>query len=156
MILVAVKVTFINCGGKIAETVFTQLIHQRMNDLRNIINLKSHETNKSELQRMNDLRNTINLMSHEANKSVRLLSNKDIEILNSQPNRQTVDVWIWCRTQSALEYIQNLYESNRMREVFFDQIQPSTSMVLNIKRNQFKKKGWQVSFYEFTRHKENL
>src|SRR6218665_3193834 len=115
MILVAVKVTVINCGGKIAEIVATQLSHQRMNDLRNIINLKSHETNKS----------------------VRLLGNKDREILNSQRNRQTVDVWIWCRTQAALEHIQNLYESNRMREVFFDQIQPSTSMVL--KRNQFKK-----------------
>src|SRR6218665_1308243 len=124
MILVAVKVTFINCGGKIAETVFTQLIHQRMNDLRNIIYLKSHETNKS----------------------VRLLRNKDIEILNSQRNRWTVVVWIWCRTQAALEHIQSLYESNRMREVFFDKIQPSTSMVLNIERNQFKKNAGKFLF----------
>src|SRR6218665_522791 len=118
MILVVVKVTVLNCGGECAETVFTQLIHQRMNDLRSRINLGSYKTNKF----------------------LRQLRNKDIEILNSQRNRQTVDVWIWCRTQAALEHIQNLYESNRMREIglFFDQVQPSTSIVLNIERNQFK------------------
>ena len=124
MILVAVKVTVIKCGGKIAEMVSTQLIHQRINDHRNIINLKSHETNKS----------------------VRLIMNNDIEILNSQRNRQTVDVWIWCRTQAALEHIQSLYESNRMREVFFDEIQLSTSMVLKIERNQFKKNAGKFLF----------
>src|SRR6218665_1018749 len=124
MILVAVKVTVIKCGGKIAEMVSTQLIHQRINDHRNIINLKSHETNKS----------------------VRLIMNNDIEILNSQRNRQTVDVWIWCRTQAALEHIHNLYQSNRMREVFFDEIQPSTSMVLKIERNQFKKNAGKFLF----------
>ena len=136
MILVAVKVTVENCGGKIAEIVSTQLSHQRMNDLRNIINPKSDETNKS----------------------VRLLRNQGIEILNYQRNRQTLDVWIWCRTQAALEHIQNLYESNRMREIglFFDQVQPSTSIVLNIERNQFKKNASKFPFYEFTRHKENL
>src|SRR6218665_2642373 len=124
MILVAVKVTVINCGGQIAEIVSTQLIHQRINDHRNIINLKSHETNKS----------------------VRLLRNNDIEILNSQRNRQTVDVWIWCRTQAALEHIENLYESNQMREVLFDRIQPTISMVLNIERNQFKKNAGKFLF----------
>src|SRR6218665_3450035 len=45
MILVVVKVTIINCDGEIADIVFTQLSHQRMNCLQNIINLKSHETN---------------------------------------------------------------------------------------------------------------
>src|SRR6218665_3920642 len=35
MILVVVSVTVIICGGVCAETVSTQPIHQRMNDLRN-------------------------------------------------------------------------------------------------------------------------
>src|SRR6218665_2494604 len=117
MILVVVKVTVINCGGECVETIFTQLIHQRINDLRNRITLKSHTTNKCVSQLMIE----------------------SVEILNSQQKRQTVVVWIWCRTQEALEHIQNLYDSNQMKEVFFDHIQPSISMVLRIKRNQFKK-----------------
>src|SRR6218665_3561205 len=117
MILVVVKVTVRNCGGECAETVSTQLIHKRMDDLRNGITLRSHKINKCVSQ----------------------LMNKGIEILNSQLDRLIVVIWIWCRTQSALEHIQNLYESNRMRKVFFGRFQPSISIVLKMERNQFKK-----------------
>src|SRR6218665_886134 len=127
MILVVVKVTVINCGGEIAETVFTHLIHQGMSDLRNRMDLKSHETKECVSQ----------------------LLDKGIEILNSQKRRQTVVVWIWCPTQEALEHIQNLYESNQMREVFFERIPSSISILIRIERNQFKKTTGKF-FYEFT------
>src|SRR6218665_2486966 len=129
MILVVLKVTVKNCGRECTDTEFTQIIHQRMNDLRNGINtcIKSHKTNKC----------------------VSKLVKEGMEILNTQQTRQTVVVWIWCRTQAALEHIQDLYESNQMREVFFDRIPSSISILIRIQRNQFKKTAGKF-FYEFT------
>jgi len=67
------------------------------------------------------------------------LREEGIEILSSQLERHTVVAWIWCRTQTALEHTQELYESNMLREIFFEIIRPSDSIVINIDTNQFKK-----------------
>ena len=73
--------------------------------------------------------------SHQTDK----LREEGIEILNSHLDKQTVVVWIWCHSQAALGHIQRLYESNQLRDVFFEYIQPSISKVINIDVNQFKK-----------------
>ena len=62
-----------------------------------------------------------------------------IEILNSQLGRQTVIVWIWCRSQEALENVQKSYATNKLMDVLFENIAPSISKVINIDRNQFEK-----------------
>jgi len=90
-------------------------------------------------QKLEDLRNRTKPWSHQTDKLISQLREEGIEILNSQLNRQTVVVWIWCHSQAALGHIQRLYESNRLREVFFENIQPSISIVTNIDGYQFKK-----------------
>ena len=90
-------------------------------------------------QKIEDLRDRTKPWSHEADKLISQLKEEGIEILNSHLNRQTVVVWIWCHSQAALEHIQSLYESNQLRDVFFENIQPSISKVINIDGNQFKK-----------------
>jgi len=79
------------------------------------------------------------------------MKDEGIEILNSQLNRNTVVVWIWCRSQTALEIIQTQYESNHLKDVLFgaasiqlhaDGIRTSAfvqSTLMNIDSNQFKK-----------------
>ena len=93
------------------------------------------------IKQIEDLRNRTKPWSHQTDKLISQLREEDIEILNSQLDRQTVVVWIWCRSQAALEHIQSLYESNQLRDILFglENIQPSISMVINIDGNQFKK-----------------
>jgi len=86
-----------------------------------------------------DLRSRTKLRSHQTDKLISQLKDEGIEILNSQLNRQTVVVWIWCHSQAALEHIQKLCESNQLREALFENIQPSTSKEITMKRNQFQK-----------------
>ena len=117
LLLVVIKIEVQNRGAKCTTSMETQLLHQKIEDLRNRTKPRSHQTDK--------------LISQ--------LREEGIEILNSQLDRQTVVVWIWCHSQAALEHIQRLYESNQLRDVFFENIQPSTSKVINIDRNQFKK-----------------
>jgi len=62
-----------------------------------------------------------------------------IEILSSQLDGQTVVVWIWCHSQTAIENLKRLYESNQLRDKYFENIQPSASRFMNIDTNQFKK-----------------
>jgi len=78
-------------------------------------------------------------MSKPTDKLIYQMREEDIEILNSQQKRQTVVVWIWCRSQAALEHIQKLYESNQLRRLFVDIIHTSTLTGIKIDRKQFKK-----------------
>jgi len=92
-------------------------------------------------QKINDLRDRTKPRSHETDKLIAQLRAEGIEILSSQMDRQTVVVWIWCHSKTSIENLQRLYESNQLRDVYFDNIQPSrpTSRVIIIERNQFKK-----------------
>src|SRR5688572_23773811 len=92
-------------------------------------------------KQIEDLRNRTKPWSHQTDKLISQLRVKDIDILNAQLDRQTVVVWIWCRSQAALEHIQSLYESNQLRDILFGlaNIQPYISMMINIDENQFKK-----------------
>jgi len=89
--------------------------------------------------KINDLRDRTKSRSHKTDKFIAQLRDEDIDILNAQLDRQTVVVWIWCRSQTAIENLQRLYASNQLRDKYFEHIQPSTSKVINIDRNQFKK-----------------
>ena len=104
-------------GGNSTASVQSQLLHQRISDLRNRTKPRLHQTDK--------------LISQ--------LKDEGIEIINSQLDRQTVVVWIWCHSQEAIEYIQKLYDSNQLKDILFENIQPSTSKVIRIDRNEFKK-----------------
>src|SRR5688572_18985317 len=88
-------------------------------------------------QKIEDLRNRTKPWSQQTDKLTSKLTVGGMEILNSQLDRQTVIVWIWCRLQAALEEPQRLYESNQLRDVLFENIQPSK--MIDIDRNQFKK-----------------
>ena len=90
-------------------------------------------------QKVNDLRDRTKTRSHETDKLIVQLSDEGIEILSSQLDGQTVVVWMLCHSQTANENLQKLYESNQLRDKFFENIQPSTSEVINIDWNQFKK-----------------
>lgn len=77
--------------------------------------------------------------SHQTDKLITELKDEGIELLNSQLDRQVVIVWIWCQSRAALQHIQTLYESNRLRDVLFENIQPYVTKVINIDENQFDK-----------------
>ena len=112
-----IKIQVQTRGANCTTSIETQLLHKEIEALRSRTKPRSHQTDK--------------LISQ--------LKDEGIEILNSQLDRQTVVVWIWCHSQSALENIQRLYESNQLRDVFFENIQPKTSKMINIDRNQFQK-----------------
>src|SRR6218665_1256479 len=115
MALVVVEVKVRNCDTACAKSV----LHRRMTDLRNRVNPNSNETD-------------------ELNSK---LTEDGTEILTSQQKRQTMIIWIWCRSQTAVQHIQELYESNQLKDVLFENspTQLSTSKAINIDRNQFKK-----------------
>jgi len=109
-------------GGNSTASVQSQLLHQKISDLRNRTKPRLYQTDK--------------LISQ--------LKDEGIEILNSQLDRQTVVVWIWCHSQAASEYIQRLYDSNQLKDILFENIQPSTleiieSKMLNIDSSEFEK-----------------
>jgi len=89
--------------------------------------------------KLNDLRDRTKPRSHETDKLLVKLKIEGIDILNSQLNGQSVVVWIWCHSQKAIENLQNLHESNQLRDECFENIQPSVSKDINIDSNQFKK-----------------
>lgn len=117
--LVVIKVKVRNCCAAYAESVNTQLRHHEMSYLRNGNYPDS---------------------THSADELISQLSEKGIEILNSQMDRRTVVVWIWCRSKSALEYAKKMYESKQLRDVLFsiEHIQSSISTVISIDRKQLK------------------
>src|SRR6218665_1670808 len=97
-------------------------------------------------QNIEDRRNRIKPCSLQSDELISQLNDAGIEILNSQLERETVVVWIWCRSQTALHCFQRLYESNQLREVLYgvENITTSThdlgqSNVVIIEENQFKK-----------------
>src|SRR6218665_359306 len=90
-------------------------------------------------KKINEVRDKTKPRSDETNKLIVQLRDEGIAILNSQLDGQTVVVWIWCHSQTSIEHLQKLYESNQLRDKYFEHIQPSTSKVINIDRNQFKK-----------------
>lgn len=84
--------------------------------------------------------------SRQISKLISLLSDDGIEILKSQADRQTVVVWLWCRSQEGLQNIQELYESKQLIYVFlgFANIRRNyseiiKSIVININSDQFKR-----------------
>src|SRR6218665_3420362 len=96
-------------------------------------------------QNIEDRRHRNKPCSLQSDKLISQLNGEGIEILNSQLERETVVVWIWCRSQTARRYIQKLYESNQLRYVLYGvaDIQTLTeieqSNVITIEDNQFKK-----------------
>src|SRR6218665_3102344 len=99
---------------KSTTSMETQLLHQNMEDLRNGIKSRSHQTDKLVVQ----------------------LREEGIEMLSSQLDKQKLVVWIWCRTQAALQHILKLYDSKQLKGVFLKNIQPSISKVINIDMKQ--------------------
>ena len=77
--------------------------------------------------------------SPQTDKLITQLREEGIEILNSHLDRQTEVVWIWRRSQAALENIEKLYESKQLIDVLFENIQSSISKTINIDRIQFRK-----------------
>src|SRR6218665_1082025 len=90
-------------------------------------------------KKINDLRDRTKPRSHETDKLIAQLKNEGLEILSSQLDGQTVVVWMRCHSQTAVENLVRLYESNRLRDKYFENIQPCTSKVINIDFNLFKK-----------------
>ena len=84
-------------------------------------------------------RTKMKLKSYRTDVLVSKLRGEDIEILNYFQMRQCMVVWIWCRSQSALELIKKLYEWNQLKDALFETMPSSPSMVINIDGNQFKK-----------------
>ena len=132
--LVVVKVELQNRGGNGTTSVETQLLHHRISDLWNKTKPRLHQT---------DI-----LISQ--------LKDKGIEILNCQLDRHTVVVWIWCRSQAAIEYIQKLYESNELTDILsgIANIRHSASEVIqsieiNIDRNLFKKRVGKLIYHKY-------
>ena len=111
-------------------------------------------------QELDDLRNRTKPWSHQTDKLISRFREEGIEILNSHVDRQTVIVWIWCHLQAALDRIQRVYESNQLRDVLFENIQPNVSKVTNISRNQFKKTVgkslWRHSLRRTPKHAINI
>src|SRR6218665_3721550 len=99
----------------------------------------SMETQKLLHQAIEDLRDRTKPRSHLTDKLISQLNYDGIEILNSQQKRRTVVVWILCRSQTALDNFQKLYESNQLRDVFFEHLQPIFPKVINIDCNELKK-----------------
>ena len=106
----------------------------------------SKETQLLIHRNIEDRRNRIKPCSLQSDKLISQLNDEGIEILNSQLERETVVVWIWCRSQTALHYIKRLYESNQLRKVLYGiaNIPTSTheiehSNAIIIEENQFKK-----------------
>ena len=104
---------------------------------------------------ISSLRNGSKPRSHQADNLISQLKDEGVEILNSQLLRQTVVVWIWCRSQTALKHTHILYESNQLRDVFFGiaNIRPpatefNQSKMLNIDRNHFKKTAGKLSIHD--------
>lgn len=111
-------------GAKCITSMEAQLLHQAIEDLRDKTKPWSNKTDELICQ----------------------LNEEGIEILNSQLKRRNFVIWIWCRSQQAIENIQKLYESNQLTNVLFGlaNIRPSTSEItesklINIDKNQFKK-----------------
>src|SRR6218665_2925508 len=104
-------------------------------------NITMSEESQQLHKKIEDLRSRTNPRSNETDKLIVQLREEGLEILSSQLDRQTVVVWIWCRTQAALEYIQRLHESNILIDIFFAIIQSLTCIlkVIDIDRNHFKK-----------------
>src|SRR5688572_21268187 len=97
-------------------------------------------------QTISDLVNRPKQGSQRNDKLINELRDGGIEIINSQLERKNVVVWIWCRSQTALENIQNLHVSNRLSDILFDvaniRSSPSEiiqSKVISIDSNEFKK-----------------
>lgn len=125
LFLVVVKVKVKSRGTTFAVSMDPRLLHQIINDLRNRTELRSRQTEQTIIQ----------------------LRANGLEIIDSKLYMKTVVVWIWCRSKTALENIQKMYESNQLIDVFFGlaDIRPSSagafqSKVINMDCNQFKQK----------------
>ena len=97
-------------------------------------------------QKFKDLQNRTKPRSYQSDKIISQKKEEGLEILNSQLDRQTVVVWIWCHSQAALEHIQYLYDKQWLIDVLFGiaSFRPSTSEIIQsksiyINSNEFKK-----------------
>lgn len=121
LLLVVIKVKVTPCGTVLKDQ---RLLHQSIEDLRSGTKSGSHETGK--------------LISQ--------LNDAGVEILSSQLGRRTVVVWVWCRSQSALEHFRKKFKSSQLSDVLFDLavVRPSNSeiiqsIVFSIDQHQFEK-----------------
>lgn len=112
-----IKIEVHTRGAKYTASIEAQRLHQQIEDLQNRNKPRSHQTDRLIAQ----------------------LREEGVEILSSQLDGETVVVWVWCRSQAAFENIRRLFESNHLRDVFFETIQPSISKMINIDWNEFKK-----------------
>lgn len=97
-------------------------------------------------QKVRERRSKTKPRSRQTDKVISRLKEEGLEILNSQLDRQTVIIWIWCYSQAATENTKKLYESNRLTDLFFDfgNIAPPISeiiksKVINMDSSQFNK-----------------
>ena len=116
-------------GEKCEKSVTIQLVYKKITDLHNRTDQR--------------LRSTDEIISR--------LKSEGIEIIKSRKKRQTVVVWIWCRSQTAIEHIQKLHELNHLQYAFFENSQRSIQTTMNIDRIQFKKTAGKYN--EFEKHK---
>lgn len=98
-------------------------------------------------QKVEDLRKRTKPWSQQTDKFISQLKEAGIEILRAQLDRQSVIVWIWCHSQTALENIQKMYQTNQLRDVLFGiaNIPSSVSEIIqsnvtHIDSNQFTHK----------------
>lgn len=88
-----IKVEVQNLDAKCTTSMQTQRLHETIESLLSRIKPRSHETDK--------------LISQ--------LKDDGIEIINSQQDKDALLVWIWCRSQAAIEKA----KSNELAGVFF-------------------------------------
>lgn len=69
------------------------------------------------------------------------LKNNGIEILNSFDQLRHTDVWIWCKSQTGLDFLQDLYKTHRLTRVLanLSDMQSIKAIKLYIDMDQFKK-----------------
>lgn len=69
------------------------------------------------VRRLNDLQDKTNPRTFESESFISLLKRNGIEILKSFNQLGHDDVWIWCKSQSSLTFLQALYESHKLTHV---------------------------------------
>lgn len=102
-------------------------------------------------QRISDLQNGNKPKSLRTEIGISFLNEKGLKIVSSHLERQTLVIWIWCRSRAVFETIKKMYEWNELKGILSDiivwlaDIRTHTSEMINstlIKTDgdQFKKR----------------
>lgn len=96
-------------------------------------------------ERLNDLRDKTKLRSQKMERAISQLRDSDVEIFNSQLDRQAA-LWIWCKSQTGHENLRKFYESNFVVDIIGELTkmtssapEPIGSRMIDIDIDQFKK-----------------